>query len=138
VNKKLSNVLLIDDNEDDNWYHKFVLEGTGIATEIHVINDSRKALEWWKTGYSSRQQFPELVFVDINMPAYNGFELLDRIRQLHDPDNVLKKVKIFMLTGSINPDDYKRATTEYKDIILGFHLKPLSEKTIREILDKHF
>jgi CheY-like chemotaxis protein len=138
VNKKLSSVLLIDDNPDDNWYHKKVIEDARIAGQISVIDDSRKALQWWKEGFVNLLQFPELIFVDINMPAYNGFELLELIRELPDPGKQLQRVKIFMLTGSINPEDRQRADTEFKDIITGFQTKPLSAKNLEEILEEHF
>jgi CheY-like chemotaxis protein len=136
--KKLTSVLLIDDSDDDNWYHRMVLEQSGLAQHITIISDSRKALACWQDGFSNLEQLPQLIFVDINMPAFNGFELVDRIRKSPDPHKLREKIKIFMLTGSINPDDYKRATTEFKGIIIGYHLKPLSAKTISEIIQKHF
>ena len=71
------------------------------------------------------------------MPAVTGFELLDKLRQLPDPHNRKIKMKIFMLTGSLNPDDYTTATEKYSDLVSGFRIKPLTDTIFLDIVQHH-
>lgn len=133
--------MLIDDNEADNEYHELVINATGKAGHLSSITDSRKVLECWKENNAMEeleQPMPDLVFLDINMPAYNGFELLDRIEATSDPKGLLKSTKIFILTTSQNPDDFNRAKTQYGHIIKGFYTKPLSAGVFENIVANHF
>ena len=47
-------------------------------------------------------------------------------------------MKIFMLTGSLNPDDYKLATEKYSDLIKGFRIKPMLDSIFTEIVRYYF
>jgi CheY-like chemotaxis protein len=138
--KKVNTVLLIDDNDADNEYHELVISGTGRANRLNSVTDSRDALKCWKENCSepALNAIPDLVFLDINMPAINGFELLDRIKQTPDPNGLKSKMKIFMLTTSQNPEDHHRATNQYADMIMGFYTKPLTTKVFEKIVEDHF
>ncbi len=136
--KKLENILLIDDSDADNEYHRMVLEDAEIANHIKTITDSRKALNCWQNKCGAFENLPDLIFLDINMPALNGFELLDRICETPGRDHLRNKLKVIMLSGTINPDDQKLATGKYAHIIAGFVPKPLSSKAVQAILQKYF
>lgn len=139
---KLDLILLIDDNDADNEFHQLVIDRAEITRTLKTLSNSIKALEYFRACFSLEDNpaypLPDLIFLDINMPALNGFELLDKIRLLPDIYNKKAKMKIFMLTGSLNPDDFKRASTEYADIITGFRIKPLSDTIFLEIIRSHF
>lgn len=140
--KKLDLILLIDDNDADNEFHEIVILKAEITHRLINITSSRKALEYFQNAFAQQNstQFavPDLVFLDINLPAMNGFELLAKLRDLPDPYNNKSKMKIFMLTGSLNPDDYKHAMEDFPDLIKGFRIKPLTDTIFLEIVQSNF
>lgn len=130
MQKQLNCVLLIDDNEDDNFYHELVLRETGITKQIHVSETALKALKFLETTST----VPELIFLDINMPKLNGWEFLDRYRQLDAERKA--RVVIIMLTTSTNPADKKRADAIPE--VNGFECKPLTHEMVNNIAEKFF
>jgi CheY-like chemotaxis protein len=139
---KLEYILLIDDSDADNYYHKIVINRAQPGSMLKSIDNSVKALEYLVACLSKEDiaghPMPQLVFIDINMPALNGFELLDKLRKVYDAHYIRDQMKIFMLTGSLNPDDKARANELYADLITGFCIKPLSETVFKGIVKNHF
>ncbi|MEM6639811.1 MAG: response regulator, partial [Pseudomonadota bacterium] len=62
-----------------------------------------------------------IIFVDINLPRMDGFEFAD-LYQESFPE-LRSRVRLYMLSGSINPADRVRA--EQHPAISGFFEKPL-------------
>src|SRR5688572_3180159 len=106
---RIPHVLLIDDNDADNEYHELVIKKTGVDVRLEDFTDSRKAYAYLKNGCENGNPednpLPEIIFLDINMPAINGFELLDKLRGIPDPYHHKKKMNFFILTTSLNPYD---------------------------------
>ena len=130
MHNQLNCVLLIDDNDDDNFYHELVLRETDITKQIHVSETALKALKFLETTST----VPELIFLDINMPRVNGWEFLDRYRELDTEKKAA--VVIIMLTTSINPVDKKRADAIPE--VNGFESKPLTHEMVTNIIKKFF
>lgn len=73
-------------------------------------------------------------FLDINMPVMDGWEFLNEYNKLKGIDTHPKM--IMMLTTSLNPDDRKRA--EENSRINDFLTKPLTEESLKMLIEKHF
>ena len=130
LKQKLSCILLVDDDYDDNLYHKIIIKKMEITESIDEVNNGLEALEY----ITAREVPPELIFLDINMPKMNGWEFLERYKDL-DAGQKAKTV-IMMLSTSANPDEIQKA----KEIeeVSGFQTKPLTPESMTEILQEHF
>jgi CheY-like chemotaxis protein len=127
---------MIDDDEPTNFLNRMILEEAGCAERIHIIQDAREALEYLQhavNGTSPGNQYPrpELVFLDVNMPAMDGWEFLTELEK-----EALCKMTIFMLTTSFNPEDEQRA--KKIKCITGYRNKPLTAEMLEEILAQYF
>lgn len=72
-----------------------------------------------------------IVFLDINMPDMNGWEVLDVVAKTTSeklPDNV----RIYVLSSSINTSDKVKAYSN--PLISGFFEKPLLQEDLRNLL----
>jgi len=115
-------VMLVDDNELDNFINKKLVEadGFGGATSIHT--SAQSALDFLKNNASDPTQVPDLIFLDIMMPEIDGFGFLDAFDKL--PDSVKTKSKIVMLSTSDSFKDLNRANQN--KYVKRFLNKPLS------------
>ncbi|MEP7165305.1 MAG: response regulator [Ferruginibacter sp.] len=139
MTQKLKSVLLIDDDEPTNYFNSLVIEQTGCTDHVRIAQSGQKALEYLsKRGHleGSPEGFPcpDLIFLDINMPAMNGWEFLEKYRQLKEEQK--GKTIFVMLTTSLFSEDALKAKAIPE--ISGFETKPLTPEAIDKILKKYF
>jgi CheY-like chemotaxis protein len=135
-------ILLIDDSDADNFFHKYVIEHSTIPCTVRSVEGSHDGLDYLRQSLSTKDNpdfpTPGLIFLDINMPAMNGFELLRELRSVPDPYERKKNIKIFMLTSSLNPEDRILAARAFSDLVNGFCVKPLTNDVLLSIAKEHF
>jgi CheY-like chemotaxis protein len=117
--------LLIDDNYIDNFVTRRILESGNFAENIIVKQSATDAIESLKAGEIK----PDVIFLDIRMPLMNGFDFLQEYDKLAMAGK--EDVKIFMLSSSLDPTDFKRSTDN--KYITQFLYKPLTHKVLEEI-----
>jgi CheY-like chemotaxis protein len=134
MKKKLSCILLIDDDNDCNFFHKKLLTEMKCTEFIEVALDGSEGIEYLLSCDHENKPIPDIIFLDINMPKMNGWDFLVAYGKL--PDHLRAKIVVIMLTTSLNPDDRARALK--LSVINGFREKYLDEKAINEVLKEHF
>jgi CheY-like chemotaxis protein len=134
---KIPHVLLVDDSEVDNKFHEIVIKQTGAPVGLKAIADSNKAIEYLEKGINpegdDETPVPDIVFLDINMPAINGYELLDRFRKIPDPYKRKRGIKFFILSSS--PGNTPIITKTYGDLIVKYLVKPLTADAFMDVLN---
>jgi CheY-like chemotaxis protein len=135
MKKQLTCVLLIDDDEPTNYLNHATLEEAACAERIEVAQSGQAALDYLrKAGSDPSYPSPSLIFLDINMPAMDGWEFLACYEELTKTQRA--EVVVVMLTTSLNPEDELRA----HDIpsISGFRCKPLTRTMVDSLLRVYF
>ncbi len=131
MKKKLNCILLIDDDADDNFYHKIIINEMNIVDKIDTAVNGIEALAYLsKEG----QTPPDLIFLDLNMPKMNGWEFLNEYKNLSAEQRA--KVVILILSTSANPDDIAKAKNI--EAVMGFETKPLSKELLTQIIKEKF
>lgn len=135
MKQRLDLVLLIDDNEADNYLHSLVIKEADIADHIIIKQDGEAALKYLKQiDPSAYPGLPQLLFLDINMPRMNGWEFLKAFDQL--PESKKENIVIIMLTTSIHSDDARRALENPN--VAAYLNKPLSASYLEKIVAQYF
>lgn len=125
----ISTVMLVDDNDTDNFIHKRVIELTGFAKNIIVKNSGKSALEFLETNKNSLELLPDIIFLDINMPIVDGFVFLFEYENF--PDDLKNKCKIVILSSSDSKRDIDRIVDN--EYVINFITKPLSEDSLEKL-----
>ncbi|MGV3587685.1 MAG: response regulator [Adhaeribacter sp.] len=117
-------VFIIDDDEMSCYLTRFMLKLQQAAGNIITYFEAEEALEAIKAGIE-QGNLPSLILLDLNMPHLDGWEFLDALEPLEE--KLKDKVKIFILTSSVDPYDEERSRTY--GLVSGFLPKPLSAET---------
>ena len=139
MKKKLNCVLLIDDDEPTNYLSRMKMENANCANHIQIASSGQEALNYLTNSErfacsDSSFPCPDLIFLDINMPAMNGWEFLEKYAILEKEHK--GNIVMVMLSTSLNPDDRSKATG--MSHISGFESKPLTAQKLDSILRKFF
>jgi CheY-like chemotaxis protein len=118
------NVLLVDDDENDRLLFGSALKDTGLDVELFEASDGCAAINYLLSAQPAEFPLPDVVFLDLKMPAMDGFEVLKEIRSCPE----LKRLTVFILSHSSERSDMLRAhalgadaaykkPTHYKDLV---------------------
>ncbi|HYG50763.1 MAG TPA: response regulator [Flavobacteriales bacterium] len=127
--EKVNSVLIIDDEPFMNMINEKIMQKADFAPHIDKFEDAGRALDDLKKNYNERQEFPDCIFVDVNMPGMDGWAFLDELKKF--PLEVLHKCKVFMLSASINKSDIEKCKP-YR-FVADFIIKPLSVDKLKAL-----
>jgi CheY-like chemotaxis protein len=121
--QQVSNILLVDNDPMSNSINKKILQTSSFPLKICTYLNAHDALNYLdKLIDKNENQFPEVVFLDINMPHMDGWQFLEQFNKY--PSHILKRSSVIILSASIDDDDIEKSK-EYK-IVLNYISKPLT------------
>lgn len=130
--EKINRVVFIDDDIATTEYHKYIVEKMKFAEDALFFTEADKALEYFE-NLKSKYEFPDLIFVDINMPKMDGHEFVAAVMDL--PAFNQNRTIIAHLTSSASKQDI---TTSLVNEVERYYQKPLTPEIIADILKKDF
>ena len=99
-------VLLIEDDPGDEVITREAFEHNKIKNNLHVAHDGEEGLDFlYQRGAFKDAPRPDLVLLDLNLPKYDGRQLLEQIKS--DPE--LSHIPVVVLTTSSAEEDILRS-----------------------------
>jgi two-component system response regulator len=112
-------VLLVEDDPGDELMTREAFEDNKIKNTLHVVHDGLEALDFlYRRDPYADAPVPDLILLDLNLPKYDGRQVLEQIKS--DPD--LTHIPVVVLTTSAAEEDILRS---YKLHANAFVSKPV-------------
>ena len=127
-------IILIDDDPIANMISTRIME-RNFSCKVIAFTNPVEALEQLTAWSEQRSDdFPTVIFLDINMPHMDGWEFLEEYQKF--PTTVLEKCPVIMLTSSIDYDDISKSKG-YK-CVQDFISKPLTNDKLAVLSQIHW
>ncbi|MFE2347665.1 response regulator [Kitasatospora cineracea] len=99
-------VLLVEDDPGDELMTREAFEDNKIGNTLHVVRDGEEALDFlYRRGRHAQAPRPDLILLDLNLPKYDGRQVLEKIKS--DPE--LSHIPVVVLTTSAAEEDILRS-----------------------------
>jgi CheY-like chemotaxis protein len=121
--------IVIDDDPLNNKICGMFIRKILPDAEIETFLDPLLGIAHILALSSVPQSVKKILFLDINMPGTDGWQVLDAIKSTFTETNL--PVLIYMLSSSVNPQDSQKARDPF---ITGYIEKPLSVAKLKAII----
>jgi CheY-like chemotaxis protein len=126
-------LVFIDDDPIDHFLMKHILRGKNyFDTTTYTIYGSL-VLDYIEEHKSDPEKLPDMIFVDLNMPLFSGWDFLKRMEQMQH--EISKDIPVFVISSSVRPDD--KATSSKYSFVQEFISKPVNSEEIERIVSAH-
>lgn len=113
---------VIDDEEMSVFYTANFLQLNHFSAEVRSFSSAKKALAGLEALIESKA-FPDFIFLDLNMPALDGWGFLHAYRKF--PKEIKEKCTVYILSSSVDEHDIKRS--KIHEDVRDFLSKPLDK-----------
>lgn len=116
---------VIDDDPINNLICETLLLRSGFTAHVRSFLSARQALE--ALTQQVQPGFPQVLFLDINMPDMDGWSFLQELRAL----TLNQSLQIVILSSSVNQEDIERAN-QWEEVA-GYVSKPLDINKLQRL-----
>jgi len=110
-----------------------LMEETNLANQIKIFDNELHASDFIKLNANKRELLPDIILLDINRPAMDGWQFLDEYMEIKH--SLEKKIKIYLVTSYIPPHEMARIDiiNEVSDFVIKSITKQLFEKIVKTL-----
>jgi CheY-like chemotaxis protein len=99
-------ILLIEDDPGDELITREAFQHNKVSNRLNVAHDGQEGLDYlYQRGKYQDSVRPDLILLDLNLPKYDGRQLLEKIKS----DADLCRIPVVVLTTSSAEEDIVRS-----------------------------
>ncbi len=125
---RFRSVLLVEDDPITILVCDRIIKMNAFSEVVKSCENGKVAMDYLNASKSGNDGviFPEIIFLDINMPVMNGWDFLEEFEK--SKDSLPYMPRIFILSSTVDPEDYSRAKAYTS--VENFISKPLSKESL--------
>jgi CheY-like chemotaxis protein len=123
----MKHIALVDDDEVINLVHSEVIKRIVQDVQLEIFQSGTQLLEYLKDHDEQRL---DVIFLDIRMPEMDGFEVLEKIRDMNPKAS--QNSRVYVLSSTLDERDLNKAKSN--PLVTDFIGKPLSFDAFRQLL----
>ena len=125
-------VVLIDDDSISNFITEKLILRESFAQKVQCFLSADQALSYFESLIQGSGTFPDLIFLDLNMPGMDGWKFIKAYKNL--PGTYTSQCRLFMLSSAVDAKDIVQAKS--LEEVEAFISKPLTIEDIAVIKEK--
>lgn len=130
--KNIDLACIVEDDPMHLFITKKYIELSGYVEKILVCKNGKEAYDTLKAMFLNSETLPEIIFLDLNMPIWDGWQFLDEFTKIPIPTN--QRITIYILTSSNNEEDFKKA--KKYSLNSNYLVKPIEQDQLKDILSE--
>ena len=114
MNRNYNTTFIIDDDPVFVLLFKRIMLKIGRFETVFNYENGQLALDALIEKSNKNEPFPDIIFLDINMPIMNGWEFLSKLEN----QKFKNELTIYMISSSIDPTEIKKSKESLYMVIL--------------------
>jgi CheY-like chemotaxis protein len=119
-------ILLADDDKDDSILFQDILDELPLSTRLTTVFNGEQLMQFLN---ETKEQLPDVLFLDLNMPRKNGFDCLSEIKR----SEKLKSLSVVIFSTSYEPEI---VSLLYKNGAQYYIRKPNSYTQLKKLIQE--
>lgn len=125
-----NSVLLIEDDPVTVIVCDRITKSTGFSKSFNYVENGLEGINYIKRMADEENSgLPDVIFLDLNMPVMDGWEFLDRFKEIEHLFPY--QPAVYILSSSVDAEDQHRALAY--PIVKNFLSKPLNKTYLEKI-----
>jgi CheY-like chemotaxis protein len=120
----MSTLFVVDDEEIDQSILKLTLLKCPLFEQVLYFHSGMSLIKYLKDHSNDSAHLPDVIFLDINMPRFSGWDVLDALQVIYP--TLSKRIKVYIVSVSVWSGDIFKAK-EY-DFVQKFISKPITKE----------
>lgn len=128
--KKINLACIVEDDPVHQMLTQKYVKLTGLVDNLMVCKNGKEAYNLLSSLITTGEPVPEVILLDLNMPVWDGWQFLEEFLKIP----IKQKITIFILTSSINEDDFIKA--EMFNLSSNYLIKPIKVDKLKTVLSE--
>lgn len=127
---KVKEICFIEDDRVQIFLLTKYVEKLKTGYQVSSFANGKLAFDAMEERAKESKPFPDVIFLDINMPVWSGWDFYKAFSKLKGSE----KVVVLVLTSSLNDDDYQMAVSY--GLTDNYLIKPLGFEKFEKLISK--